>query len=56
MPTSSKMQSPRAPLIKGWNPPTVKPPKPKVSLREQTRNKGAGKQKPGALRPKSRGV
>jgi hypothetical protein len=42
-------QSPRTPLIKGWNPPTVKPaPVKKGSIRQETRNKGTGKPKPGA--------
>jgi hypothetical protein len=37
-------QSPRTPLIKGWNPPTVKPaPVKKGSIRQETRNKGTGK-------------
>jgi hypothetical protein len=37
-------QSPRTPLIRGWNPPTVKPaPVKKGSIRQETRNKGTGK-------------
>ena len=45
-------QSPRTPLIKGWNPPTVKPPARKVSIREETRNKGTGKPKTAASKRK----